>query len=321
VAHYPHAAPLLGTLEYRNAAGETTTLALLQGYLDNQGDAWNFTLSYLERFLESRRMSAEPAGPPAGVHAAYLALMGTLGRRTAELHLALATRSGDPAFDPEPIAASDVATRRERVHSDLETTLALLSARVSRLPETERADVAALLARRSELAKRIAAVEAPRGPALKIRHHGDFHLGQVLLVRNDFAIIDFEGEPDRPFAERRAKGSPLRDVAGMLRSFSYAARSALAHVNSGQGNNAAADLVSLAEVWQAETEKAFVAGYREAVSGGELFSAWEDNSGLLELFLIEKALYELRYELATRLDWAVIPLRDLLAYAGSAGSR
>ena len=141
---------------------------------------------------------------------------------------------------------------------------------------------------------------APRGKALKARHHGDYHLGQVLLANNDLYIIDFEGEPSRPLAESRLKASPLRDVAGMLRSFSYAEA-----WSATRGN----DL----DEWEREARRAFLATYAAATRGGGLFESFDDVAGLMKLFELEKVLYELRYELGNRPDWVQVPLSGLLA--------
>jgi maltose alpha-D-glucosyltransferase/alpha-amylase len=153
--------------------------------------------------------------------------------------------------------------------------------------------------RKAEVLALIDSCAAPRGRALRIRHHGDYHLGQVLLANNDWYIIDFEGEPSRPLAESRRRTSPLRDVAGMLRSFSYAKWSAT------KGN----DL----DEWERETRRAFLEAYAAAAKDGGLFDSFEDVAGLLRLFELEKVLYELRYELGNRPDWVQVPLSGLLA--------
>jgi maltose alpha-D-glucosyltransferase/alpha-amylase len=157
----------------------------------------------------------------------------------------------------------------------------------------------------------------PRGTVLKTRHHGDFHLGQVLLHENDFVIIDFEGEPERPLAERRDKHSPLRDVAGMLRSFDYAQWSALrASAKSAEDYG---KLLPLATAWQAEARRAFLAAYTAAASDSGLYASFEDVAGLLRLFELQKALYELRYEINNRPEWIHVPLAGIRALAARSG--
>jgi maltose alpha-D-glucosyltransferase / alpha-amylase len=261
----------------------------------NQGDGWSYTLAYLQRTLEN------PRGLPEGVaqkdvHGAYLALVQTLGTRTAQLHRALALKSGDAAFEPEPMTGPDVVEWKKRVREEAGITLARLDPR----PDVDR------------ILQLIDACEAPREPAYKIRHHGDYHLGQVLLANNDFLIIDFEGEPARPLAESRRKRSPLRDVAGMLRSFSYAAASSLARAPAeppGERERLAAALGA----WEADARRAFLAAYAEAMEGSGVFASLDDVRGLLRLAEIEKLLYELRYELDNRPAWVSIPLGGLAA--------
>ncbi|HEU5282521.1 MAG TPA: maltose alpha-D-glucosyltransferase [Burkholderiales bacterium] len=308
VARFPSAVPLAGAVEYLGADGTRMTLALLQAYVENQGDAWSYTLDYLARFLEQRRTSAEPL--PEDAHGVYLALMHTLGTRTAELHHALAQRTGDPLFDPEPVTPADLAAWKHRVGDEIGASLDLLQQRLAQLPESARALAAAVLERRAALlAAASAAVD--RADAVKARYHGDYHLGQVLINRNDFIITDFEGEPGRPVPERRAKHSPLRDVAGMLRSFSYARAAALSRL-AGERPEDLRQLEPLTRQWEQEARRAFLRAYRERSDGGLLYGSFDQARGLIALFELEKAFYELRYELHNRPDWVAIPLRGIL---------
>jgi maltose alpha-D-glucosyltransferase/alpha-amylase len=281
-AKYANCVPVAGAVEYLTGQGEPTTLALLQAYVPNQGDGWSYTLDYLQRYLETQR------GTPAASHAAYLLVIQTLATRTAELHRALAMPSRDPAFTPEPLTPGELEALKARVREEALQTLELVKD-------------ANLLARRDELVALIDACAAPRQPALRIRHHGDYHLGQVLLANNDWYIIDFEGEPSRPLAESRRKHSPLRDVAGMLRSFSYAKWTA------------AKSSPEVLDDWEAEVRRAFLAAYAAAAADSGLFESLADAAGLLELFELEKVLYELRYEHGNRPDWIQVPLSGLLA--------
>ncbi|HKQ29202.1 MAG TPA: alpha-amylase, partial [Burkholderiales bacterium] len=185
------------------------------------------------------------------------------------------------------ISAEDVETWKSRVRQEAEETLGLVK-------NNE------LLGKRDQLFALIDACAGPRAKALKTRHHGDYHLGQVLLANNDWYIIDFEGEPSRPLAESRRKQSPLRDVAGMLRSFSYAKWSAA------KGN------AQVLDAWEGETRRAFVAAYAAAMKDHGLFESFEDVEGLMKLFELEKVLYELRYELNNRPDWIQVPLSGIL---------
>ncbi|MBJ2154351.1 maltose alpha-D-glucosyltransferase [Variovorax sp. IB41] len=311
VARYPNCVPVLGALEYMTNDGRTMTLAMVQSYMANQGDGWDYTLGYLERFLRDVATTdgSAPDGPEvADVHGGFLALMATLGRRTAELHHALAARTGAAAFDPEPLAAADFAGFKTHAANDATATLALLRERIELLPPAAQADGRTLLAAADALQAGISSRHPVEGAGVKTRYHGDYHLGQVLVKDNDFVIIDFEGEPARTFEERRTKSSPLRDVAGMLRSFNYARWSALRRV--AQSPDEAERLAAPAIAWERATRDAFLAGYGDAV-----------DTELLALFELEKALYELRYELNNRTDWAQVPLHGVLALIQSQPAR
>jgi maltose alpha-D-glucosyltransferase / alpha-amylase len=307
---YPNCAPLAGVLEYLDKEGEPTLLALCQAYVANQGDGWAYALGYLQRHLEEHRTAPASHAPPADAHEAFLALMRVLAVRTAELHRALASPTKNPLFAPEPLARGDLDAYRERAALEAKGTLALLKSRLDDLSAADRERAAALLAGQDRLLKRLdtLAVEDARG--IKIRIHGDYHLGQVLLTRNDFVIIDFEGEPGHTLEERRAKQSPLRDVAGMLRSFSYVEASALRGVAHDEVEYA--KLAPLARAWAEGVRAAFLAAYDGAARGASLYGTLAPGTGLLGLFELEKALYELRYELNNRPAWAGIPLQGIL---------
>jgi len=307
--HYANCVPVAGALEYAAADGTLMTLALLQAYVPNQGDGWNHTVEYLERFLEKQRAS----GAAGDAHGIYLPLMQTLGTRTGELHCALATRTGDAAFDPEPVTEQDIAQWKAGIRVEAEKTLDLLAARRGQLTAPARDDAAELVEHRARLLRRIESTRLPSGATQKTRYHGDYHLGQVLLQKLDFIITDFEGEPARTIEERRAKHSPLKDVAGMLRSFNYARWTALRQAL--EGHAVFERLAPLAEDWETRVRKAFLAAYEEAVRTSGLYASFDEMRGLLELFELEKALYELRYELGNRPGWVGIPLQGILALA------
>jgi maltose alpha-D-glucosyltransferase/alpha-amylase len=296
VASFPHCVPLAGAVEYVTQQ-ESFTVALLQGYVPNQGDAWGYTLAYLERFL-----AAAPVEKP---HGGFVSLMQVLATRTAELHRAFAMRSGDPAFEPEALGPRDVDAWKAKVRQEATDTLALFE-------RTSSEKAQPVLAQREKLMALIDACAAPRGPSLKTRHHGDYHLGQVLIANNDFVIIDFEGEPSRPLADARRKHSPLRDVAGMLRSFSYAKWSVRNEERTVTRDSDDFD------AWEAEVRQAFLAAYADAADGSGLFVAFDDVRGLLTLFELEKVLYELRYEINNRPAWIHVPLSGLMGMLGGA---
>jgi maltose alpha-D-glucosyltransferase/alpha-amylase len=315
-AGFSHTPPLLGAVERIAADGETTALGAAFGFVRNQGDGWVYTIEYLHRTLDELRLVAaaehpETAAPDHEPHAFYLAQARVLGQRTAELHRAFAIPSDDPAFAPEPITEADLERWRHALRKQAEAAFRALEHALPRLVDGDRAHAEALLARRDASDARIAALTGSEISAAKTRIHGDYHLGQVLVAQNDFYILDFEGEPARPLAERRAKSSPLKDVAGMMRSFDYAAWAAvtnLADVDTGS----VALVETLAENWRQATERAFLGAYRETIAG---CPSWPEDEGaaqrLLDLFLLEKALYEICYEAANRPNWIRIPLKGV----------
>jgi maltose alpha-D-glucosyltransferase/alpha-amylase len=336
---FPHIAPLVGALEHVGEDGRTFALAVLHRYVDNQGSGWNYTIEYLGRFLEASRAAAslesslgEPAVPPSGLaanvapvtaagdadspHAAFLVLASTLGRRTGQMHVALAKRTGDAAFDPEPITPEDFTGWAAQVRACIEQTLAQLAERRGGLSEAARADADALLAARERMLRHLDQLTAEPVHAAKTRYHGDYHLGQVLLTAHDFVIVDFEGEPARPLEERRAKQSPLRDVAGMLRSFGYAAEVALDEATADRPDDRAR-LLPRVTAWKHEATRAFLSGYIEATRGSPLYpKAPGEARRLICLFMLDKALYEVRYELGSRPDWIRIPIAGLMELLG-----
>jgi maltose alpha-D-glucosyltransferase/alpha-amylase len=312
VAHYPNCAPLAGALEYIGNDGETRLLAMLQGYVANQGDGWTHSLEYVQRHLEQYRTTPAGDAVPVNAHEAYLALIRTLAVRTAELHRALARPTRDRAFAPQPLSRADIDAYRQRALDEARNALDLLTSAVEQVPAADRDRAGAVLAQRDQLLARIDALSSQAPQGLKIRIHGDYHLGQVLVTRNDFVIIDFEGEPGHTLEERSARQSPLRDVAGMLRSFSYVQHSALRKVAHNEAEGVR--LAPLARAWEVEVRAAFLAAYDAAARGAKLYGANElkAGSGLVGLFELEKALYELRYELGNRPGWAGIPLQGIL---------
>jgi maltose alpha-D-glucosyltransferase/alpha-amylase len=314
---FPNIVPVAGAIEYRRADGQTLTLAILQAYVKNQGSAWNYTLDYLERFLaEQLAEPAQAAEAAENPHGFFLTLMEVLGRRTGELHQAFCRPTGNAAFEPEPVTPEDLASWSERLRAEAVATLDALESRRDGMADDTRAACDQLLSLRPALLDRIALQALAGIAASKMRYHGDYHLGQVLLAENDFIITDFEGEPARPMAERNQKHSPLRDVAGMLRSFSYAASVAAIHTTSERPADRQR-LGPLAQAWEKDASDAFLQGYREAIQGcaacpGEPVAM----ERLIEFFVIEKALYELRYEMDNRPDWLSIPLFSLLGVLG-----
>jgi len=314
VVRFPNCAPLAGTLEYLGSDGQTRVLAMLQAYVANQGDGWTYALEYLRRHLEEHRTAPATDDLPVDAHKAFLILIRTLGQRTAELHRALASGSGNADFAPEPLAPADFEAYRARALAEARGALALLKSNLEQIPATDRAKANEVLAQQEQLLARLAAAATQEGKGRKIRIHGDYHLGQVLVTRNDFVIVDFEGEPGHSLEERRAKQSPLRDVAGMLRSFSYVEHSALRNVAHDEVEFA--KLAPLAHAWARQVREAFLGAYDAEARRAALYGSFTPGQGLLGLFELEKALYELRYELSNRPAWAGIPLQGILESVG-----
>ena len=313
--------PLAGAIEYTGPDGGTTTLGLLQGFVENQGDGWSYVLDYLGRYLEDRMLTSwSPEGEEDGAKrdelaaedAFFAGLVRTLGLRTGELHAALGTPTDDEAFAPETAPPEEVAGWAEGVLAEARRTLDMLKRRRSGLPEEVVPDADRLLELRRGLTGLIKGVSRGGFGVVKTRHHGDYRLRQVLVVGNDFQIIDFEGEPARPLAERRKKHSPLRDVAGMLRSFNYAIRSALRNLGAERADRLE-DLEPWIALWEERTRRAFLEGYAEGVRDAVSYPEQGEHArALIELFTVERALYEIRYELDNRPDWVGIPIKGVL---------
>ncbi|HEY1454911.1 MAG TPA: maltose alpha-D-glucosyltransferase [Candidatus Dormibacteraeota bacterium] len=324
---FTQVAPLAGSLEYRRRAAEPVTMAILQGYVPNQGDAWQYTLNTLSRFFNApERMDLEPVGlprslvdaamgePPAAAGetiGGYLESARLLGRRTAELHAALASDPMDPAFAPEHISAQDQRSIYQSISGVSMRSTDLLRSQLGRLPAEARDEARHVLELEPRIAIMLKSFLAKRLTTTRIRVHGDYHLGQVLYTGHDFVIIDFEGEPTRTLYERRLKRLALRDVAGMLRSFSYAGQAAL------QSERIApeklARLEEWARFWVDSVSAAFLKSYLATAGAASFVPQTRDDLELqLTTMLLEKALYELRYELNMRPDWVRIPLRGIL---------
>ena len=326
--NFAQIAPLAGSLEYRRDSGEPVALAVLQGYVPNQGDAWQYTLTTLAHFLNAMEppASGEPPATPRTLLqsasmdlpevaprtiGAYLESARLLGRRTAELHAALASDPADPAFAPERISPQDQRSIYQSLNALAMRSLELLRSQLNRLPEDARDEAKRVLDLEPRIGQALRAFLARRITTTRIRVHGDYHLGQVLYTGHDFVIIDFEGEPTRTLYERRLKRLALRDVAGMLRSFHYASQAAL---RSEQFQpEARPRLEAWARFWVDSVSAEFLRGYLATASSASFVpQTTEDLDLQLSTMLLEKALYELRYELNSRPDWVRIPLRGIL---------
>jgi maltose alpha-D-glucosyltransferase/alpha-amylase len=329
---FPHVPPLAGSLEYQPAHGEPMTLGIVLGYVPNEGDAWQYTLDELAGFLEralaysedppSLRLEVESlldlAGqtPPTMVYElidTYVEAVRLLGQRTGELHRALASVTDDPAFAPEPFSMLYQRSLYQAMRSHLLQTLALLRQQLASLPVSTREQADAVLQREREIVQVYQKLLQKLLPAQRTRCHGDYHLGQVLYTGRDFVIIDFEGEPARPLSERRLKRSPLLDVAGMLRSFHYAASATLLEQQQRGLLSDLARAEAWLRFWYGWVSAVFLQGYLEVVGSTTLVpSDSKDLGTLLEAYLMDKAIYEIRYELGHRPDWLAIPLGGVL---------
>jgi maltose alpha-D-glucosyltransferase/alpha-amylase len=307
VAGYRNTPPLIGAVELAKA-DDRYALAIVQNFVENQGDGWALTSAYLDRFLEEYRVLAPDAVADPSQHAGYLVRMRQIGRRIAELHLALASNAGDPAFAPEPVTADDLQSWTAALVHSLEGRFEDLQRRNEHLPGEVRVDVEQLLARRDAALARIRSLLPPQLHAAKIRHHGDFHLGQMLIVKDDVFIIDFEGEPERSVEERRRKAPAARDLAGLIRSIDYAAVAALDRMMQLSPEDRTR-LMQGVNDWRNRCVGEFLTAYRETIGEGPL---WPEDLGtggrLLDFFILEKAIYEIGYELANRPSWLHVPL-------------
>jgi maltose alpha-D-glucosyltransferase / alpha-amylase len=328
-AHFAHIPQLAGSLEYCTHGGRRMVQGVLQAFVPNRGDAWSYTLDSLREFYEAVARQPVDVAPldPGNASSAqpkrdlpefarksvdpYLEAAGLLGQRTAEMHLALASEPHDPVFLPEPFTMEfQLALQRSLI--ELTTRVfGLLREKLVSLPIEWRNKADEISGWEREAVRRFQATLSPPIHALRLRIHGDYHLGQVLYTGSDFVIIDFEGEPARPLAERRIKRSPLQDVAGMLRSFHYAAFAPLL----GETPVPAKDLRRLsswAEMWNTWVSSRFLADYF-ATSGEAAYlpPSRAETRNVLELHLLEKAIYELGYELNNRPTWVGIPLQGV----------
>ena len=304
---FAHTPPLLGSIELEQD-GTRSAVAVVHGFVQNQGDAWTVTSAYLDRFVEEQRLLTAEAAGHSDEQAAYLRWMEQVGRRVAELQLALASRNDIVDFAPEPIAAEDVRSWTEALLRRAGRALDQLAQRRSDLTDNDRELTDALQSYRDQLPARLRELLPVQVDALKIRHHGDFHLGQMLIVKDDVSIIDFEGEPRRTIEDRRRKAPAARDVAGLIRSIDYSVTAALERALKSAPDEHG-KLTRALEGWREHSAAAFMTAYRSALIDARLWpQSLEVADRLLDFFLLEKAFYEIEYELAHRPDWLRVPL-------------
>jgi maltose alpha-D-glucosyltransferase/alpha-amylase len=314
-AHFDRIPRFVRSLQYESQPEEPSAIAIVQKLVANEGDGWKWTIEELERYYENSARTPVPDAESArGQVGAYRDAAAVLGRRTAELHLALAG-AADPAFSPELFDAKEIEAMTDRMCDELVRSFDLLKSNLARLPDELLEMAGLVLGKRRQMIDRLHLAPRDRDYGKRIRIHGDYHLGQVLRTKNDFVILDFEGEPARPLVYRRAKSSPLKDVAGMLRSFSYAATATLMAYTTRHPD----DFDSLqpwARLWEETVGTEFLSAYRQTIKSVDIVPETEvDFRGLLDAYLFEKTLYELMYELNNRPAWVRIPLTGILAIA------
>ncbi len=334
-AHFAHAPKVAGSVDHQGRSGKLSTVGILQEFVRNEGDAWSYTLENVHRFfdrvlaaqrtdpltkaeLPKRGLVAAAADPlPDGARDlcnAYLQSAELLGERTGQMHLALASVPENPDFAPEPFSELYQRSLYQGMRGLARKTLRTLRSKVSTLPEAIQEDARKLLDAESDLLGRFESIVGRKLSGARIRCHGDFHLGQILFTGKDFVIIDFEGEPSRRLSERRIKRSPLRDAAGMIRSFDYAAQTVLLnHVAGVVQKEDFPHFQDWAAFWSQWTSTQFLASYFRTI-GSAAFATHGDAvvTTLLNVFLLEKAVYELAYELNNRPTWVQVPLGGIL---------
>jgi maltose alpha-D-glucosyltransferase/alpha-amylase len=322
---------LAGALEYGAQGRDASTVGTLTEFVPNQGDAWQLTQDALDRYFDGvlssdkrqlqppvqsgslvQRAHTAPSDSVLDFAGAYIDRIRLLGLRTAELHLALANEQNDPLFRAEPYDIMHQQSMYGSTSAQMARTFEMLRSKRSSLSPELGALAYELISKESHIDRLLERVTKRRLDVVRIRVHGDYHLGQVLWTGDDFLIIDFEGEPGRPLSQRRFKRNPLRDVAGMMRSLEYASAAALR-----DGRHRAEDMPVLsvwARAWTEWVSSSFLGGYLDRVAGTKLVPPNDaDVEQLLRFFMFEKVIYEIAYELDNRPEWVEIPMRGLLA--------
>ena len=308
--NYLNTPPLLGEISRVANDGSAHTMIVAQKFVHNQGDAWQWTLNYLTRLNETMGLGEKTGADEDDAFANYAAFARAMGTRLAELHQVLARRTADPAFDPEEVTAADTNEWAENAVKQLQAAFDLVAAVKEWPSDTSRDAAAFVLANQKKIIGKIPAMAKSGIGTLKTRVHGDFHLGQILFASGDAFIIDFEGEPAKSVEVRRAKSCPVRDVAGLLRSLHYAA--AAARLNrTGATATSGSQSASAMQRFVDEMSAQFLNAYYSVAEGSppEPGDAGLYGHPLLDLFLLEKAAYEICYEAANRPTWINIPLR------------
>lgn len=328
---FPHAPPFAGIVEYHRQDAEPIDIALVQGFVLNAGDAWSYSLEttrrYFEKILsdsESHQIPPIQGSPlergPFSTHPLikeyigefYLEMMHLLGRRTGELHLALAGESDEQEFIPEAFSKLYQRSVYQSMRNTTRRAMQDLKKNLEKLPDAVKQDAKVIVDSERQILSLLRRITEKKIDAAKIRIHGDYHLGQVLYTGNDFMIIDFEGEPARPLTERRIKRSPFRDVTGMIRSFHYVVYTAFFNQTAIRQEDVQV-LEPWIQPWFLCVSRTFWSGYLETVGNAAFVPEdSEDLEILLQCFLLEKAVYELGYELNNRPGWVSIPIKGIM---------
>jgi maltose alpha-D-glucosyltransferase/alpha-amylase len=329
---YTNIPPLAGALEYYPARSGTVSLAVLQSFVPNEGDAWHYTQDSLERYFQYvlaqavkhlppvlRQslvlLSKEPSLVDKEAFGTYLVSAQLLGQRTAELHVALASVPDEPDFAPEPFSFAYQTSLYQSMRGQTVRTLQLLRDKLPGLPEDIKEAAEKVGNLEKSIIERYRLIQRQSITAMRTRYHGDYHLGQILYTGKDFVIIDFEGETARPLSERRLKRSPLRDVAGLIRSFHYATHNSLLRQVSlaPRPQDELEMLQNWAQYWYLEVSATYLAAYLNHIKAARLLPETDEQLKiLLDAFLLERAVYEIGYELNNRPGWLKVPLQGVL---------
>ena len=312
VAGFANTPALLGSIELVEG-DEKSAIAIVHAFVENQGDGWTVTAAYLDRFVDEQRLLAASERPgESEEQVPYLRYMSQTGRRVAEMHLALSGSHEFADFAPEPTGAADVQRWIDNVSARDERVFDALKQRREMAKESDRLLIDQALAQRQALHDGLNELLPPDIDSLNIRHHGDFNLGRLLIVKDDIYIKGFGGESHRPLAERRRKAPAARDVASLIRSIDYSANVALERALRVTPDEHGRLGAALAE-WRDRSTAAFLAAYRETMTNARLWPADPHAAQqMLNFFLLEKSFYEIEYELANRPEWLRVPLMGML---------
>lgn len=308
---FTHAPPLLGDVVHITADGTPSTLAILLQFVPNEGDAWSWTIDRLNRALDAQASAASIPTSSEKLFEECDDVIAAIGHRLGEMHTCLTAETPNPDFAPEVASTADASDWAGVAKKRLAKAFEALSGVQTWERKSDQTRAQKLLNKRDLIMTAVDHLSAPARGSPKTRTHGDFHLGQVLVAGRDAYIIDFEGEPAASLARRRAKNSPLRDVAGLLRSIDYAAATMINRDTSITEPVGEKQHERLLAEFKTRSSNLFLDAYRDA-NGTQLGRA---ERALLDLFLIEKAAYEISYEAANRPSWIGVPLAGLVELA------